>query len=188
MKNIALFASGSGTNVDNIVRYFEDKSLNNQYLVFVNNPNAKVIEKAEKRNLPVMIFDRKMLNDGLVADKLKEFNPDLIVLAGFLWKFPPELVQDYPNKVINIHPALLPNYGGKGMYGEYVHQAVLQNKEKQSGITIHYVNENYDQGAVIFQTAVNIENCQTWQEIAKAVQTLEYTYFPQIIKNLLYGQ
>lgn len=188
MKNIALFASGSGTNVENIIDYFEKQSKMNQYLILVNNPNAKVIEKAEKRNLPVMIFDRKMLNEGLVEQKLEEFAPDLIVLAGFLWKFPESLVVKYPNKVVNIHPALLPKYGGKGMYGQYVHQAVLENKDTISGITIHFVNENYDEGAIIFQQSSNIEHCESWQEIASVVQALEHKHFPEVINNLLYGK
>ncbi len=185
MKKIALFASGSGTNVENIINYFENKSDVNQYLVLVNNPNAKVIEKAEKRNIPVMIFDRKMLNSGKVAEKLKDFLPDLIVLAGFLWKFPEELVKEYSNKVINIHPALLPKYGGKGMYGHFVHEAVVKNKEKLTGITIHYVNENYDEGAVIFQVSTEVQPDFTPEEVAKAVQRLEHKYFPEVIEQLL---
>ncbi|TDS56588.1 phosphoribosylglycinamide formyltransferase [Myroides indicus] len=185
MKKIALFASGSGTNVENIINYFENKSDINQYLVLVNNPNAKVIEKAEKRNIPVMIFDRNMLNSGKVAEKLKDFSPDLIVLAGFLWKFPEELVKEYSNKVINIHPALLPKYGGKGMYGHFVHEAVVKNKEKLTGITIHYVNENYDEGAVIFQASTEVQPDFTPEEVAKAVQRLEHKHFPEVIEQLL---
>ncbi|WP_010252392.1 phosphoribosylglycinamide formyltransferase [Myroides injenensis] len=188
MRKIALFASGSGTNVENIINYFNDKSIPNEYLILVNNQNAKVIEKAEKRNVPVMIFNREMLNNGNVKEKLQEFNPDLIVLAGFLWKFPEALVKLYPNKIINIHPALLPNYGGKGMYGHFVHEAVLTNKEKETGITIHFVNENYDEGNIIFQQNVSIEHCESWEEIAKEVQRLEHKYFPEVIEKLLYNE
>ena len=185
MKKIALFASGSGTNVDNIISYFHNKSIQNEYLVLVNNPNAKVIEKAEKRNVPVMIFDRNMLNEGQVAQKLEEFGPDLIVLAGFLWMFPAALVALYPNKVINIHPALLPKYGGKGMYGHHVHDAVVANKETETGITIHYVNEFYDEGAIIFQATTPVLPEHTAEDVAKSIQVLEHTNFPIIIENLL---
>lgn len=188
MKKIALFASGSGTNVENIIEYFQSKSIDNQYLILANNPNAKVIEKAEKRNLPTIIFDRKMLNEGQVGEILEDFGPDLIVLAGFLWKFPEDLVVKYPNMIINIHPALLPLYGGKGMYGHFVHQAVLDNKEKFTGITIHYVNENYDEGGVIFQQQTDISGMDQWEQIAKAVQVLEHKHFPEVINELLYGK
>ncbi len=185
MKKIALFASGSGTNVDNIVNYFENKAINNQYLILVNNPNAKVIEKAEKRNLPVYIFDRNMLNNGMLEEKLADFAPDLIVLAGFLWKFPEVLVKKYDNQIINIHPALLPKYGGKGMYGHFVHEAVVENKENETGITIHFVNENYDEGAIILQERTTVLPNFTAEDVARAVQALEYKHFPIVIEELL---
>ncbi|MBB1151296.1 MULTISPECIES: phosphoribosylglycinamide formyltransferase [unclassified Myroides] len=185
MRKIALFASGSGTNVENIINYFENNSIVNQYLVLVNNPHAKVIEKAEKRKVPVYIFDKNKLNNGELAEKLENFSPDLIVLAGFLWKFPEDLVKRYHNQVINIHPALLPKYGGKGMYGHFVHEAVLANKEKETGITIHYVNEHYDEGAIILQARTAVEEHFTAEDIAKAVQALEYKHFPLVIAQLL---
>ncbi|MDR2222371.1 MAG: phosphoribosylglycinamide formyltransferase [Flavobacteriaceae bacterium] len=185
MRKIALFASGSGTNVENIINYFQNKEIANDYLVLVNNPSAKVIEKAEKRNVPVMIFDRKMMNEGQVASKLAEFNPDLIVLAGFLWMFPADLVAQYPNKVINIHPALLPKYGGKGMYGHHVHEAVVANKETETGITIHYVNERYDEGAIIFQATTPVKPTDTAADVAKSIQVLEHSNFPVVIEELL---
>lgn len=188
MKKIALFASGSGTNVENIINYFENNSIVNQYLVLVNNPHAKVIEKAEKRNVPVYIFDKNKLNNGELAEKLATFEPDLIVLAGFLWKFPEDLVKKYHNQVINIHPALLPKYGGKGMYGHFVHEAVLVNKEPETGITIHFVNENYDEGAIILQETTPVEAHYTAEDIAKAVQALEYKHFPIVIEQLLAKQ
>ncbi|WP_410880961.1 phosphoribosylglycinamide formyltransferase [Myroides sp. DW712] len=188
MRKIALFASGSGTNVENIINYFENNSIVNQYLVLVNNPHAKVIEKAEKRKVPVYIFDKNKLNNGELAEKLEFFQPDLIVLAGFLWKFPEDLVKKYHNQVINIHPALLPKYGGKGMYGHFVHEAVLANKEAETGITIHYVNENYDEGAVILQATTPVESHYTAEDIAKAVQALEYKHFPIVIEQLLAKQ
>lgn len=185
MKNIALFASGSGTNVENIVNYFEEKHQDNNYIVLVNKPNAKIIEKAEKRGLKVVIFDKKDLEEGVIADCLRDFNPDLIVLAGFLWKFPEELIRVYPDKIINIHPALLPKYGGKGMYGMHVHESVVANNEKETGITIHFVNENYDEGAVIFQAHTPVEGFFTAEDVAKAVQVLEHRYFPEVIEKLL---
>ena len=188
MRKIALFASGSGTNVENIINYFENNSIVNQYLVLVNNPHAKVIEKAEKRKVPVYIFDKNKLNNGELAEKLEMFQPDLIVLAGFLWKFPEDLVKKYHNQVINIHPALLPKYGGKGMYGHFVHEAVLANKEVETGITIHYVNENYDEGAIILQATTPVEAHYTAEDIAKAVQALEYKHFPLVIEQLLAKQ
>ncbi|MEC4116515.1 phosphoribosylglycinamide formyltransferase [Myroides phaeus] len=186
MKKIALFASGSGTNVENIINYFEQNSIVNEYLILVNNQNAKVIEKAEKRNVPFTIFDRTMLNEGTVASKLKEFQPDLIVLAGFLWKFPEAILKDYYNKVINIHPALLPKYGGKGMYGHFVHEAIVDNKETETGITIHFVNENYDEGAIIFQATTPVLPNFSPDDVAKAVQVLEHKHFPIIIEKLLF--
>jgi len=185
MKKIILFASGSGTNVENIITYFKNKTENIAFLVFVNNPEAKVIEKARKTAVPVVIFDRNMLNDGSVEKVLLDFNPDLIVLAGFLWKFPARLVTIFKDKIINIHPALLPKYGGKGMYGQFVHQAVLDNKETETGITIHYVNENYDEGHVIFQATTSVADCTSVAQIAKAVQYLEYKHFPEVIESLL---
>lgn len=188
MKNIALFASGSGSNVENIITYFRQKSITNKYLILVNNPNAKVIEKADILDVPVMIFDRNMLNGNEVAEKLKEFSPDIIVLAGFLWKFPEHLVKRYPNMIVNIHPALLPKYGGKGMYGHHVHQAVLDNKEQLTGITIHFVNEYYDEGAPIFQKSTDVSMCHNIEQIAQAVQKLEHTFFPQVIEKLLYNE
>lgn len=186
MKKIALFASGSGSNVENIINYFENKLISNQYLILVNNQSAKVIEKAEKRNIPVVLFDRIMLNEGVVSQKLEQFQPDLIVLAGFLWKFPIDLVKKYPNKIINIHPALLPKYGGKGMYGHFVHEAVVANKEVESGITIHYVNENYDEGATIFQTTTPLNDTMSPEEVGTAVLKLEHLHFPQVIEKLLF--
>ncbi len=186
MKKIALFASGSGTNVENIINYFENKSIENKYLILVNNQKAKVIEKAEKRNVPFMIFDRSMLNDGIISQKLQEFQPDLIVLAGFLWKFPESIIKEYTNKVINIHPALLPKYGGKGMYGHFVHEAVVENKDPETGITIHFVNENYDEGAIIFQASTPVSPEFTPEDVAKAVQVLEHKHFPEVIDKLLF--
>jgi phosphoribosylglycinamide formyltransferase-1 len=131
------------------------------------------------------VFNKDQLYGSFVLDKINIINPDLIVLAGFLLKFPDHIIKEYSNKIVNIHPALLPNYGGKGMYGKHVHQAVLDNKEKETGISIHFVNENYDEGGIIFQKSVNIENCATPEEIAEKVHELEHKYFPEVIEKLL---
>ena len=185
MKRILFFASGNGSNVDNIVNYFKNSDSISIVGIFSNNPNAKVLEKAKSYDIFSFVFNKEELAKDAVLNKVNALCPDLIVLAGFLWKLPETIVAKYPNKIINIHPALLPKYGGQGMYGSKVHQAVLENKETASGITIHYVNKNYDEGEFIFQKSVNIEDCQTAEEIANKVQTLEHEYFPQIIERLL---
>jgi len=185
MKKILLFASGTGSNVENIIQHFKNHHDIIVAGVYTNNPNAKVLDKAKNHNIPTLIFDREQLTAGFVLDKIAELKPDLIVLAGFLWKMPESIVKAYPNKIINIHPALLPKYGGKGMYGIKVHQTVLDNKEKQTGITIHYVNEHYDEGEFIFQQKVAIEDCKTPEEVADKIHELEHKHFPKIIEKLL---
>lgn len=182
-----LFASGSGSNVENIIEYFKLKNEKNNFFVFTNNPKAFVIERAEKLNLPCFVFFKDDLKTDLILEKLKQINPDLIVLAGFLLMFPKHIIQAYPDKVINVHPALLPKFGGKGMYGMNVHEAVVANNETESGITIHYVNEKYDEGAIIFQAKTTIEPHFTPQDVANAIHELEYEYFPKIIDSLLKG-
>jgi phosphoribosylglycinamide formyltransferase 1 len=184
MKKIAIFASGNGSNAENIIQYFKNSNQGTVVAVFSNNSNAKVVEKAKNHQIPEVVFTKSELNAGFVLHELHRFQPDLIVLAGFLLKFPESILKEYP-KVINIHPALLPKYGGKGMYGMHVHQAVLDNKEKETGITIHYVNEHYDEGEFIFQKSVNIEDCKSPEEIAQKVQELEQQYFPEIIEKLI---
>ena len=185
MKRIVIFASGNGTNAENIILHFNKISTMNVVAVFVNNQHAKVLEKAKNNNVNTVTFNKEELYGSFVLEKINEINPDLIVLAGFLLKFPENIIKEYSNKIINIHPALLPKYGGKGMYGKHVHQAILDNKERETGITIHYVNENYDEGEFIFQKAVNIENCKTADEIAEKVHELEQEYFPSLIEQLL---
>lgn len=185
MKKIVLFASGSGTNAENIIVHFNNESQSNVVAVFSNNPHAKVLERAQKHNVKTLIFSKEELSQGLVLQQINEIQPDLIVLAGFLLKFPDHIIKEYPNKIINIHPALLPNYGGKGMYGMNVHRAILNNKEMETGISIHYVNEHYDEGGIIFQQKVNIEKCTTPEEIAEKVHELEHEFFPKIIERLL---
>jgi phosphoribosylglycinamide formyltransferase-1 len=185
MKKIVLFASGNGSNVENIIQHFKNSKLIAVAGVFTNNPQAKVLEKAKNHNVPSFVFSKNDLESNLVLQKLLSIQPDLIVLAGFLLKFPEHIIAEFPNKIINVHPALLPKYGGKGMYGMHVHKAVLENKEKETGITIHYVNEHYDEGEFIFQTSVNIEECQTPDEIAAKIQELEHDNFPKTIEKLL---
>ena len=185
MKKILLFASGTGSNVENIIQYFKNNDNVSIVGIFTNNLHAKVLEKAKHHNIPSLVFNKTELNEGFVLEKINKLQPDLIVLAGFLLKFPEHIVAAYPNKIINIHPALLPKYGGKGMYGMKVHQTILENKEKQTGITIHYVNEHYDKGEFIFQQDVNIEDCDSPEAIAVKVQELEHEYFPKTIERLL---
>lgn len=185
MKKIVIFASGSGTNAENIIKYFENREIGNVVAVFSNNPNAKVLDRAIKFHLPTEIFSKGELNEGLVLQKINAIQPDLIVLAGFLLKFPESIVELYPNKIINIHPALLPKYGGKGMYGMNVHRAVVEHKEKETGITIHFVNENYDEGNIIFQERVALLETDSPENVAEKIHELEQQYFPEIIEKLL---
>jgi phosphoribosylglycinamide formyltransferase-1 len=186
MKSIAIFASGSGSNAQNISAYFLNNDQVKIALILTNSKNAFVIERAKKLNIPVVVFNRNdfYLTDN-VLNKLVSFQIDLIVLAGFLWLIPDNLLKNYPNKIINIHPALLPKYGGKGMFGMRVHEAVKEAKETESGITIHYVNEVYDDGEIIFQSKVQIEESDKPEDIAEKIHMLEYEYFPQVIEKLL---
>ena len=185
MKNIVVFASGSGTNAENIIAHFNKTNSANVVVVFSNNPNAKVLDKAKKWNVPTIVFSKEALFSKELPEKLNAFQPDLIVLAGFLLKFPPTIIASYPHKVINIHPALLPKYGGKGMYGMNVHRAVIENKESQTGITIHFVNTDYDEGHIIFQKRVPLTGLETPEVVAEKVHQLELEYFPGVIENVL---
>ncbi len=189
MKRIVLFASGSGSNVENIVHYFRNNSNVTVATVLTNKSNAKVLERCNQLNINALHFNRTAFYDSdLVLDILKTIQPDLIILAGFLWKIPEKLIQNFPKKILNIHPALLPKYGGKGMYGMFVHQAIKDNNEVESGITIHYVNENYDEGAIIYQAKTAISDEDDATAIAKKVQLLEYEHFPRIIEQVLLAQ
>ena len=185
MKKIVIFASGQGSNAQNIILHFNKKGFANVVAVCTNNPSAKVLDIAKNNTIETLIFNKTELSEGFVLNKLKEINPDLIVLAGFLWKFPESIIDFYPNKIINIHPALLPKYGGKGMYGINVHRAVLENRETETGITIHYVNKNYDEGEYIFQKSTNIKDYKSADEIAIEVLKLEHEYLPKIIEDIL---
>ncbi|GAA0713825.1 phosphoribosylglycinamide formyltransferase [Aquimarina litoralis] len=186
MKRIVIFASGSGTNAENIIKYFQERKNAEVTHVFSNNLRAKVLKRAHDLKVKALHFDKESFygsND--VLNVLKDAEPDIIVLAGFLWIFPKKIIDVFPDKVINIHPALLPKYGGKGMYGSHVHEAVIRNKEKESGITIHFVNEHYDEGGIIFQAETAIDEKDTAEDLAKAIHTLEYKYFPVVIEKVL---
>jgi len=185
-KRIVIFASGSGTNTQNVIQYFQHSSVAEVVLVLSNKKGAKVLQRAEALNTKALAFSKEALfSENTILKLLKAAQPDLILLAGFLLKFPKNLLKEFPNKVINVHPALLPKYGGKGMYGNYVHQAVVANKETETGITVHYVNENYDEGAVIIQKSTKIAAEDTAETIAKKVQALEYEWLPKVIEELL---
>lgn len=186
MTNIALFASGSGSNAENIFNYFNGRDDVSFPLILANNPDAYVLERAQRLGIPSYVFDRNAFNNTEeVLNKLKEVNTDLIVLAGFLWLVPENILEFYPNKIINIHPALLPKYGGKGMYGMRVHEAVRASGDTETGISIHYVNKKYDEGEIIFQARCEVEECDTPDTIAQKVHGLEYAWFPVIIEELL---
>lgn len=185
MKKIIVFASGSGTNAENIIKHFAKTKIASVVSVFTNNASAKVIERAKKHQIPVEIFSKNELLERNVLQKIQKIAPDLIILAGFLLKFPENIIEQYPDKIINIHPALLPNYGGKGMYGMHIHRAVVENKEKETGISIHFVNENYDEGAIIFQKSVALNEDDTAETVAEKIHELEQKYFPEIIEKLL---
>lgn len=185
MKKIVVFASGSGSNAENIIKYFNLKGKAAVVCVFTNNAQAKVIERAKNLNVETVIFSKLELNESELLHKINSIAPDLIILAGFLLKFPSSIINQYPNKIINIHPALLPKFGGKGMYGMHVHQAVVDQKETETGITIHYVNENYDEGAIVFQKSFALEGNETPEDVANKIHELEHLYFPEIIAQLL---
>ena len=188
MKRIVIFASGSGTNAENLIRFFQDKDHVSVVLVLTNNPHAKVIERCNILKTSCLSFNRtSFYSTEIILDILKNNNPDLIVLAGFLWKFPDSILNAFPNKVINIHPALLPKFGGKGMYGMHVHEAVVTNKEVETGITIHYVNEHYDEGAVIFQAKCEVTSTDTAENVAAKIHELEMEHFPKVVDSLLFS-
>ncbi len=186
MKNIIIFASGSGSNAENIIRTINANGGAKVSWVATNRADAYVIKRAELLNINTLVFDKNAFyHSDDVLDFLINNNPDLIVLAGFLWLIPSKIVKSFPGRIINIHPALLPKYGGKGMFGDNVHKAVLENGETESGITIHYVNEQYDEGAIIMQAKCMLEPGDDVVAIASKVHELEYVYFPKVILDLL---
>lgn len=185
MVKIAVFASGSGSNAENIVRYFAGNAVVDVDVIVSNKADAFVHERAKNLGIESVTFSKDdIYNTNKVVDYLRGRQIDFIVLAGFLLKVPQNLLLQYPDKIINIHPALLPKYGGKGMYGDNVHKAVVAAREKESGITIHYVNENYDEGSIIFQAKCVVDPDDTYQDIAKKVHELEYIHFPKVIESL----
>ena len=185
MKRIALLASGSGSNVENIVRYFAGKKEWEFPVILSNKAEAYVHERAKNLKIPSFTVPKSGFERGDALRLLQEYNVDFIVLAGFLLKIPANLLQAYPNKIINIHPALLPKYGGKGMYGKHVHEAVVAHRETETGITIHYVDENYDEGRIIFQARCDVLPADTPEDVAAKVHVLEYRYFPEIIEQVV---
>jgi len=186
VKKIAVFASGAGSNAAKIIEKFKGHSSVTVSLVVCNKPGAGVLQIAEKNKIPTLLIDKeKFFRGNGYVDELKEKGIDLIVLAGFLWKLPGALIKAYPKKIINIHPALLPKYGGKGMYGQFVHETVLANKEKESGITIHYVDEHYDNGDIIFQAKCEVLENDTPDSLAQRIHKLEHEYYPKVIEDLL---
>jgi phosphoribosylglycinamide formyltransferase-1 len=188
MKRIIIFASGSGSNAENIIRYFQNRPDASVVLVLSNNPRAKVLERCKSLGVSALSFNRVAFSETTdVLNILKVTDPDLIVLAGFLWKVPDAILNAFPHKIINIHPALLPKFGGKGMYGMHVHKAVVAHKATESGITIHYVNEHYDEGAIIFQAKCPVDESDTPEDVAKKIHDLEMQHYPEVVAELLNG-
>ncbi len=186
MKNIVIFASGSGTNAEAIIKHFQHSSKAKVALVISNNASAFVLERAGKYKVETLVFNRQKLNETEEVDRaLRDRNIDFIVLAGFMLLFPKRLIKKFPNKILNIHPALLPKYGGKGMYGMYVHEAVVLNREKESGITIHLVNEYYDQGEIIFQASCPVSPEDSPEDVASKIHILEHEHYPKVIEEQL---
>ncbi|WP_165024861.1 phosphoribosylglycinamide formyltransferase [Dysgonomonas sp. ZJ279] len=186
MTKIAIFASGSGTNAENIAKYFEGNSNIEISLIVSNKKDAFVHERAKTLGIESVTFSKNEIeNTNEVVNYLRDKHIDFIVLAGFLLKVPDNILKAYPNKIVNIHPALLPKHGGKGMYGDNVHKAVVKAGDTESGVTIHYINENYDEGDVIFQAKCQVSKDDTYEDVAKKVHILEYTHFPIIIESIL---
>jgi phosphoribosylglycinamide formyltransferase-1 len=183
---LAIFASGGGTNAEQIIGYFKKHKSIEVGMILSNNKNAYVLERALKHKIPQFVFDRNTFYKEKTVDEVLKLNRiDFIVLAGFMWLIPERFVKNYRNRIVNIHPALLPKYGGKGMYGHHVHEAVVKNKEKKSGITIHWVNEEYDEGAIIYQATCNLTAADTPEDVANMVHQLEYEHYPRIIEQVI---
>ena len=186
-KNIAIFASGSGSNAENIIRYFKDREAIRVALIVSNRSNAFVLERSRLLGVPSEVFLRDEWTSGgiNVLEALRRYKIDFVVLAGFLAHVPDAILHTYPNKVINIHPSLLPKYGGKGMYGNRVHEAVVAARETETGITIHYLNERYDEGEVIFQATCSVLPTDTAHDVAAKVHALEYAHYPRVVEEVL---
>lgn len=184
-KKIIIFASGAGSNAQKIIDYFKENKNVKVVLIVCNNSKAGVIDIAAKENIPVLMIEKNLFIKTGYLQEIKKYQPSLMVLAGFLWKIPEILITAFHHKIINIHPALLPAFGGKGMYGNAVHEAVITSKEKESGITIHYVDEKYDHGKTIFQATCAIDENDTAESLAKKIHALEHEYYPKTIDKLL---
>lgn len=185
MKKIAILASGNGSNAEEIIKHFNGSDLAQIICIASNKKDAYVLERAKNHNIPSFSFTKSEMEAGILEKTFEEMEVDFVVLAGFLLKIPDGLIHNFPDRMINIHPALLPKHGGKGMYGMRVHEAVKENGDKETGITIHFVNEKYDDGRVIFQKAVAVEESDSPEDIANKVHALEYKYFPKVIESLL---
>jgi len=186
MIRIAIFASGSGSNAEKICEYFSERTDVEVSLILTNNPQAGVIQRARKLHIPVVIFDRKTFYETeRILQLLQNDHTDFIVLAGFMMLIPTFLVQSYAGKMVNIHPALLPKHGGKGMYGHFVHEAVVAAKEQESGITIHFVNEHYDEGNIIFQATCEVLETDSADDVAEKIHVLEHQYYPKVIDEIV---
>jgi phosphoribosylglycinamide formyltransferase-1 len=189
VKKIAVFASGAGSNAEKIINHFREHASIEVALVVCNRPGAGVLEIAAANQIPSLLIDKeKFFRGDAYIKELKEHEIDFIVLAGFLWKVPPMLIKAFPGRIVNIHPALLPKYGGKGMYGHHVHQAVIDHREKESGITIHYVDELYDHGSSIFQAFCPVLPGDTAASLAQRVLALEHQYYPLVIEEVISGK
>lgn len=184
-RNIVIFASGSGSNAERMADYFKEREDVAIRAFFTNSASAGVIERGRRLGIPVVVFGPKSVANGEVLRLLQDFSTDWIVLAGYLKLIPSEWVEAYPNRIVNIHPALLPKFGGKGMYGMNVHRAVVEAKESESGITIHYVNAAYDEGQIIFQASTPVTSNDTPEEVQRKVQVLEHEHFPRVVDELV---
>ncbi len=187
MKKVAILASGSGSNAENIIKYFSASENVETPFVISNRKDVYVHERCKKLSVPSYVYPKADFESGVVTKFLIENKIDLVVLAGFLLRVPDDMLKAYPNKVLNIHPSLLPKYGGKGMYGDNVHRAVVENKETESGITIHYLNEKFDEGEHIAQYKCEVLPTDTPEDVAAKVHTLEYEWYPRVIEDVLFG-
>ena len=186
MKRIAIFASGSGSNAQKLMEYFKKHQEAEVVIVLTNNPEAYVIQRADNFEIPTHIFDKyEFIETNDIVNLLKNLQIDLIVLAGFLWLIPNNLLEEFPNQIINIHPALLPKFGGKGMYGDRIHRTILEAGEVENGITIHFVNEKFDEGEIIYQSRFKIGKNDTLETIKFKGQQLEHLHYPRIVENLI---
>ena len=183
--SILIFASGNGSNSENLITYFKKKKTEINWIVITNNPEAGVIKRCIKLNVPYFVISKDELNKNSLLEKIKMIEPSLIILAGFLLKIPEQIIDYFPQKIVNIHPSLLPKYGGKGMYGMNVHQKIIENKESKSGISIHYVNKYYDKGELITQKTIEITYPTNALNLSKEIHKLEMKYFPVTIEKLL---